>query len=108
MVVEDTGEAPYRIHRGLSQLRLAGKLAQLQGFVFGRFTQKKAMGEQSVEEEVFKNSLQDIFQGLQYPIYFSREFGHQDLNYPLPLGCTACLESGGLTIKEMPVESSVS
>jgi muramoyltetrapeptide carboxypeptidase len=38
LLIEDTGEAPYRIDRMLVQLRLAGKLQQAAGIVFGTCT----------------------------------------------------------------------
>jgi muramoyltetrapeptide carboxypeptidase len=38
LVVEDVGEAPYRIDRMLQQLKTNGKLANLRGVVVGQFT----------------------------------------------------------------------
>src|SRR5205823_6396185 len=38
LIVEDVNEAAYRIDRMLTQLRLAGRLAQCRGIVFGQFT----------------------------------------------------------------------
>lgn len=37
LVIEDIGEAPYRIDRMLTQWRLAGLLQSLAGIAFGRF-----------------------------------------------------------------------
>lgn len=39
LFLEDVYEAPYRVDRMLTQLWLAGKLQQLAGIVFGKFTQ---------------------------------------------------------------------
>src|SRR5437763_1552429 len=36
LIVEDVNEAAYRIDRMLTQLRLAGRLAQCRGIVFGQ------------------------------------------------------------------------
>lgn len=39
LLIEDVGEAPYRVDRMLQQLRSAGKLAPLRGVLVGQFTQ---------------------------------------------------------------------
>jgi muramoyltetrapeptide carboxypeptidase len=38
LFIEDTNEAPYRVDRMMTQLKLAGILDQLKGVVFGECT----------------------------------------------------------------------
>ncbi len=106
LVLEDVNEAPYRIHRALMQLKLAGKLENLAGVVFGRFSYSCAKNQKAhadTMEELFELSLQDIFKKTQYPILFGFEFGHQGRNIPLPLGCQARIDGELFQILESGV-----
>jgi len=107
LVVEDVNEAPYRIHRALTQLRLAGKLKALSGIVFGRFSggELSSSKEKSgpTVGEMLKKSVNDIFEGTNYPILAGLEFGHCGTNISLPLGCAAKIAGGVLQVTESPV-----
>ena len=101
LIIEDVGEAPYRIDRMLTHLRLAGVLHQLSGLGFGSFT--SCDDEKDVDKsKTFK--LLDIFkdrtQDLKIPIVSSLPIGHCCGNASLPLGSQAILngDKGSLSL----------
>lgn len=70
LVLEEVGEAPYRIDRMLTQLRLAGTFDRCAGIVFGRFT---GCGEASDVEAVLK----DFSDSVSCPVFTGLPFGHE-------------------------------
>lgn len=103
LVIEDVGEAPYRIHRAMTQLRLAGKLRVLSGLVFGRFARCSAAQGPSVEE-VFEMVVRDMLDGADYPVFAGLESGHYGKNIPLSIGCPARMEEGIFKCCSSPLE----
>ncbi len=92
LIIEDIGEAPYRIDRMLTHLRLAGVLQRLSGLGFGSF--KYCEDENNVEKtktfellDIFKDRTQD----LKIPIVSNLPIGHCYGNASLPLGSQAIL-----------------
>jgi muramoyltetrapeptide carboxypeptidase len=98
LVLEDTGEAPYRIDRLLTHWRSAGLLRSLAGIGLGRFRWQPddvLPGDLSMEE-VLRDRLQD----LQLPVVAELPVGHGQPNLALPLGRRAQLDGrrGTLTL----------
>tara|TARA_Y100001968_G_scaffold167371_1_gene153270 strand:- start:1158 stop:2036 length:879 start_codon:yes stop_codon:yes gene_type:complete len=92
LIIEDIGEAPYRIDRMLTHLRLAGVLQQISGLGFGSF--KCCDNDKDVEEtKTFKllDILKDRTQDLKIPIVSNLPIGHCCGNASLPLGSQAIL-----------------
>ena len=87
LIIEDIGEAPYRIDRMLTHLRLAGILQQLSGLGFGSFT--NCHNETDVNKKQ-SFELNDIFidrtQDLKIPIVSNLPIGHCLGNASLPQG----------------------
>lgn len=84
LFVEDIGEPIYRIDRMLTQLKLAGMLDQLAGFVFGQCTNcgpVDGYGALTLEEV-----LQDHIAPLGIPAWFNAAIGHVEPILTLPLG----------------------
>jgi len=103
LFLEDTGERPYRIDRYLSQLRLAGKLAEAAGIILGYFTDCQPAAEKaslSLEEV-----LGDYLEPLPIPVVRNFPAGHEAPNVTLPLGVLARLDAqrGSLELLENPV-----
>lgn len=96
-MIEDTGEAPYRIDRALSQLRLAGVLDALAGVVIGQFT-----GADGTEVE---RVLRDYFAGRRIPVVRNFPSGHTPYNATLPHGALVELDADAATLRvlENPV-----
>lgn len=103
LLLEDTGEQPYRIDRFLSQLRLAGKLDVLSGVVLGQFSEcVPARDKPSLTlAEIFG----DYFANLGIPVLQNFPTGHTADNATLPLGVEVELDADTkrLTILERPV-----
>lgn len=86
LFLEDIGEAPYRIDRMLTQMRLAGCLEKVAGVALGSFTN---CGDREVVHRVF----QTLFEHSDVPILAGFDAGHGDVNITLPLGLSATLDA---------------
>ncbi len=102
LLIEDVGEAPYRIHRILTHLRQAGKFSGIRGLVYGRFSKCVAEHGPDVDQV-----MEEIFSPLGVPVARTNCFGHNGLNMALPLGCQARLEGESLELLEGPVQGPV-
>ncbi len=103
LIIEDIGEAPYRIDRMLTHLRLAGILQQLSGLGFGSFS----CCDNDIEIDKKKSfNLLDIFRDrtkdLKIPIISNLPIGHCKGNASLPIGRQAIFngEKGKLTLSK--------
>ncbi len=101
LVIEDVGEAPYKVHRMLTQLEQSGKFDQIKGVVFGRFAKCESKNGPSIED-VF-NIFIDINKH-SFPVLKGLEFGHWGRNLPLALNCRAKISSEDLIILESPIQ----
>jgi muramoyltetrapeptide carboxypeptidase len=99
LFVEDVSAKPYQIDRMLMQLKLAGKLAGVQGMVFGEMLDCVQNLEQTYSlEEVILRVLGD----LGVPIAYGLRSGHvSKKNITLPIGVRAALRvaSEGVSLK---------
>ncbi len=107
LLIEDVGEAPYRIDRMLQQLKTNGKLAILRGVVVGQFTHTEPRLSNS--EEVLEigrviikltepkdrrisprftveGVLRQYFEPLKIPVLMNFPIGHFKMNCTLPIG----------------------
>ncbi|TWT48824.1 S66 peptidase family protein [Botrimarina hoheduenensis] len=82
LLLEDTGETPYRIDRLLTQLRTAGLLAQLAGVLVGAFSDTGAETSAGAVEAL----LDEFLTPLGVPVLAGLPIGHEHPNLPLPLG----------------------
>jgi len=103
LFLEDTGTRPYAIDRMLQQLKLAGKLDQVNGIVFGEMTDCIQHPEQGY---TIQDVLAECTAGLGIPVIFGLPSGHSPVgNMTLPLGVMASLdgERGVLCVDEAAV-----
>ena len=91
LFIEDIHEAPYRVDRMLSQLRLAGKLASPAAVILGQFIEKdRASAPDSLTmEEVFL----DYFGAAPYPVIANFPAGHHRWNATLPLNAEISVDA---------------
>jgi muramoyltetrapeptide carboxypeptidase len=89
LAIEDVGEAPSRLDRYLTQLRLAGALDGLAGVVVGQLSGCDA-GDGAAAEVV-----RAAVRALGVPAVEGLPFGHEDRNLALPLGPRATLVAPG-------------
>jgi len=89
LFLEDLGEAPYRIDRLLTHLRLAGKLDGVSGILLGQFQDRSPDNSGVTVEE----TLREILHPLNVPILARFPAGNGNENYPLPLGVRVRLDA---------------
>lgn len=95
LFLEDVGEDVYRIDRMLTQLKLAGILEQLSGFIFGQCT-----GCDTADQYRFTlgQILKQHIRPLEIPAFSGAIFGHIDDMVTLPVGLEVEMESGSGSI----------
>jgi muramoyltetrapeptide carboxypeptidase len=92
LFIEDVAAKPYQIDRMLMQLKLAGKLADVRGIVFGEMLECVQNNDQdyTLEEVVLR-----LVGDLGMPVAYGLRSGHVSRrNITLPLGVRAALNVG--------------
>jgi muramoyltetrapeptide carboxypeptidase len=119
LFMEDVNEAPYRVDRYLSQLRLAGVLDAVAGVVLGNFTnpphptlspkddggEGRARGEAKEAKEI-ERVLREYFAGAKVPVVMNFPVGHVANNATLPHGALVELDGDAVSLRllENPVQ----
>ena len=107
LFLEDVAAKPFQIDRMLMQLKLAGKLNELRGIVFGEMLDCRQSADQdyTLEEVVLR-----VVGDLKIPVAFGLRSGHVSrANVTLPIGVRARLDVGNevkLRILESATEKS--
>jgi muramoyltetrapeptide carboxypeptidase len=86
LLLEDRGEAHYRIDRMLSQMKLAGCFEGVAGMVLGSFEDCGAL------DGIYR-IFQECFQDLSIPILAGFDVGHGKQNLTIPFGVEAVLDA---------------
>jgi muramoyltetrapeptide carboxypeptidase len=104
LFIEDIGEKPFRIDRMLMQLRLAGKLEKVRGFVFGEMLDcAPPKGETYTLQQVIVRVLAPY----NVPIVYGLKSGHVTSgNITLPLGVQAELKAEGVGVSLRILETA--
>ncbi|MFI5059700.1 MAG: LD-carboxypeptidase [Candidatus Acidiferrales bacterium] len=93
LFIEDIAAKPFQIDRMLMQLKLAGKLKDVRGMVFGEMMDCRQSPDQdyTLEEVILR-----IVEDLRIPVAFGLRSGHVSrANITLPIGVKARLEVSG-------------
>jgi muramoyltetrapeptide carboxypeptidase len=103
LFIEDVQEDTYRIDRMITQLKLAGILNQIAGFVFGKCTDcppSKSYGSLTLED-IFE----DHIKPLNIPAFSGAMIGHIKDKFTVPVGIEASIDAdeGSITLKEPAV-----
>ena len=96
LFVEDTGEALYRIDRMMTQLRLAGVLARLAGFVFG--TCAECTPGEGYASFTLEEVLRDHVSRLGVPAWMGAMIGHDTPQWTLPVGLPVTIDAATRTL----------
>lgn len=91
LFLEEVGEDIYRVDRMLTQLKLAGILDQLSGFVFGKCSDcgpGKGYGSLTLQEV-----LDDHIKPLGIPAWYGSMIGHIENKFTIPLGIEAEIDA---------------
>jgi muramoyltetrapeptide carboxypeptidase len=86
LLLEDRGEALYRLDRLLTHLKLAGVLDQVGGLILGHFHECDDPGK--VRDLVMEQT-----RGYSFPVVADLPFGHGSPNEVIPLGCSFLLDT---------------
>jgi muramoyltetrapeptide carboxypeptidase len=90
LFIEDVGEQLYNVERMLLQLKRAGKLKKLKGFIVGGFTQEKDT-ERPYGKDLYQ-IISDIIQEYNYPVCYGFPISHDKENVAVSIGSTYRLE----------------
>ena len=93
LFLEDVGEAPYRIDRMFSTLRLSGALDRLAGFIFGECTDCEPGG--GYGSLTLEQILDDYIRPLGIPAYRGAMIGHVREQFIVPVGGRVELDADG-------------
>ena len=91
LLLEDRAEAPYRIDRMLTQLKLAGCLDDLAGIGLGGF-------ESCGDEQQLFDIVGELFADRKFPILARLPFGHANRNLTVPIGRQATIDTDRRTL----------
>jgi len=86
LLIEDVGEAPYRIDRMLTQMKLAGSFKAIAGIILGLF---KNCGD---PDQIYR-IVDDIFSDFHIPILAGFNIGHGEPNLTVPIGINARIDT---------------
>lgn len=91
LVLEDVGEAPYRIDRMLSHLQHAGVLDNVDGVVLGAFD--PSQGDPASPTLSLDTVIEDYFGNRSYPIARNLPYGHRLPRCSIPIGARSRLST---------------
>jgi muramoyltetrapeptide carboxypeptidase len=91
VVLEDVGEAPYKIDRMLFQMRRAGCFEGMAGLVLGTFADCGNLGDVA-------DIVRDVFKDADIPILAGFDMGHGPINLTFPMGIPAVLDTERQTL----------
>ena len=98
LLLEDTGEAPYRIDRMLVQLALAGKLEAAAGVGWGTCTDCEPSRSSFEINLSLSEVLDDLLGSLRKPVLGGLVFGHTKEKATIPMGVQAELDADAKTL----------
>ena len=104
LFLEDVAEKPYRIDRMLMQLRLAGKLEKVRGFIFGEMLDCRPP---ATESYTLQQVVLRILAGYDVPVVYGLKSGHvTGENLTLPLGVRVELSAENLRVELKVLEAA--
>lgn len=98
LVLEEVEEAPYRIDRMLTQLRLSGALAKAAGVLVGTCANCDVGEEHPYAAMPLQATLHDRLGDLGIPVISELPIGHAGEQWTLPVGLRASMTERGIRI----------
>ncbi len=89
LFLEDVNEAPYRVDRMLTQLRMAGVFDRVAGVVFGQF---EGCEPEREKEGTVDDILCDFSMSVAAPVFCGLPYGHAEGRPVLPIGLRATVD----------------
>jgi muramoyltetrapeptide carboxypeptidase len=93
VMLEDVGEAAYRLDRCMTQLIASGALGGAQAVVFGEFT--RCTLPRNADFSI-TDIMRDLLEPLGIPVFTGAEFGHGSRNLPWVYGRPAFIHEGAV------------
>jgi muramoyltetrapeptide carboxypeptidase len=103
LLLEDTGERPFRLDRMFWQIFQADIFSSIKGLLLGRFP---GCFKNPKEKENFLRRVQDYVKDTRIPVIYDLPFGHGEDIHTLPLGINIEIDTGnfpGIIIQETGV-----
>lgn len=97
LVIEDIGEAVYRVDRMMRQLLLSGALSRCAGLVAGDF--RLPQGETSEQNRLLDEVIAEAAAEAGIPCLAGAPFGHIHDQWTIPLGATAELDTESMSLR---------
>ena len=97
LFLEDVQEAPYRLDRMFTQLKLSGILDKVKGVVWG--TCSKCDPGEGFGSLTIPDVLDDHVKPLAVPAFYGAMIGHVERQFTLPLGVEAEIDANAGTIR---------
>ncbi len=97
LFVEEIGEEVYRIDRMLTQLKLAGILDRISGFIFGQC--KDCDPEEPDKSLSFRQMLSEHIKPLRIPAWYGSMIGHMKDKFTVPVGALVEIDAQRGTVK---------
>jgi Uncharacterized proteins, homologs of microcin C7 resistance protein MccF len=96
LVLEDIGEAVYRVDRMLRQLLLSGDLERCAGIVAGDF--RPPAGETDEDDRTYDEVISEAADLAGVPCIAGAPFGHMRDQWTIPIGATAELDTSTVSL----------
>jgi muramoyltetrapeptide carboxypeptidase len=103
LVLEEVDEAPYRIDRMLTQLRLAGALGRTAGVLVGRCKNCDVDQEHPYAAMPLARTLEDRLGDLGVPVLSDLPIGHHGEQWTIPIGLDAQIQGDRIVIESAAV-----
>jgi muramoyltetrapeptide carboxypeptidase len=98
LLIEEVEEAPYRIDRMLTQLRLSGALQRCAGIIAGGWTNCDVPEDHVYAGMRLEHVLADRLGDIGIPVLLDIPSGHIDQQWTLPIGALATLDAAARTL----------
>ena len=89
----------YRIHKGLYQLKYFGVFDVISGMIVGKLPDIKPTGWDALYNPTPREILMDIVKDYTFPILGEVDFGHKNINIPMPIGINTKIDADDLNIE---------
>ena len=103
LFIEDLDEAPYRLHRYLWQLKLAGKLDEVAAVVIGDILPDKEYDDPEISIKAVFEALKDV----NVPILYNVRAGHDENPLTIPIGAKVRIDGNKITVMQRVVEEEL-
>ena len=89
LILEDIGEAPYKIDDMFMQLKLAGVFNKIKGLILGDFSQVGTLKDEKTLDKMIK----EYFSDMPYPVVRFKKYSHEKGHVVIPFGGLVRIDS---------------